>query len=189
MARRLGSGATANHILAALALGGFLIVAATLPGITKAIYPLLKKKNPYIKKRAIEQSLRRLRERRLVEWKISNGKPVFVITERGKQRVKFLDLEELKLPNGRWDGNWTVILFDIPERKGIARRTLSHKLKSLGCFQLHKSVYVYPWECEDEIDFIAETFEVGQYVTVFRTSSLGRHEHLAQRNFEDLIVR
>ena len=75
------------------------------------------------------------------------------------------------------------MLFDIPETKKTARDALRHKLRQLGCFQFHKSVFVHPAPCEDEIDFLAELFNIQEYVTVFRTPSLGKQEYRAYRFF------
>ena len=54
--------------------------------------------------------------------------------------------------------------FDIPEKFKIARNALREKLNDLGFLKYQKSVFIYPYECKDEIDFIIEFFEVKPFV-------------------------
>ena len=57
-------------------------------------------------------------------------------------------------------------MFDIPEFKKSARETLRKRLKKLGFFQFQKSVWIYPYPCEQEIDFISEVFMVAPYINL-----------------------
>ena len=56
------------------------------------------------------------------------------------------------------DGEWRIVIFDIPEKFKKAREALRMKLKELGFLELQKSVFIFPYECEDEINFIVEVF-------------------------------
>ena len=98
--------------------------------------------------------------------------------------MRQFEFEEMKLdiPSAR-GGIWTVVLFDIPEYQKTARDALRRKLKELGCFQYHRSVFVYPASCEDEIDFISEFFQISRFVIRFETKSLGNQEYRARRFF------
>ena len=64
----------------------------------------------------------------------------------------------------KWDKKWRMVIFDIPETQKKARYALRAKLKELGFYPLQKSVWVHPFECRDEIDFIIEFFNVSSYV-------------------------
>ena len=50
--------------------------------------------------------------------------------------------------------------FDIPEKLKRAREVLRDKLKDIGFIELQKSVFAHPFECEDEINFIVEVFQI-----------------------------
>lgn len=168
-----------------LASTGLVAATVMLPGLAIALKPLLTKKHSGIKRLSIERALRRLKTRRMVQITLdAGGNETLSITEAGRVRLRRLEFEDLilKIPKS-WDGYWSVILFDIPERHKTARDALRMKLRSLGCFQYHKSVFVHFVPCEDEVDFIAETFQIRRYVTVFRTRSLGHQEHRAYRHF------
>ena len=77
------------------------------------------------------------------------------------------DLENLKISNrGPWDKKWRLIMFDIPESKKSAREALRNKLKDLGFIQFQRSIWLYPYSCKDEIDFITEYFSVAKYINL-----------------------
>src|SRR3990167_2211250 len=64
----------------------------------------------------------------------------------------------------KWDKKWRVVIFDIPEKSRMARDALRRKLKELEFRELQKSVFVHPYECKKEIDFIIEFFNLRHYV-------------------------
>ncbi|MBI3627378.1 MAG: hypothetical protein HY220_01325 [Candidatus Sungbacteria bacterium] len=177
-------GAVVKSILAALTGGALGVAAATLPGLAIALKPFISKSRQ-LKKRSLEQALRRLRRRRLIEIRMDkNRHEVLAITEAGKTRLKKFEFENLELAKFKsWDGYWNVILFDIPERHKTARDALRRKICDLGCFQFHKSVFVHPSPCEDEVDFIASVFRIREFVTVLRTKSLGHQEYRVYKHF------
>ena len=78
------------------------------------------------------------------------------MTLAGKELAEYLfrSLPKQK----KWDGKWRIIAFDVPEPYSTARRALSLKLRELGCYHYQNSVFVYPYDCEEEINFIRNYF-------------------------------
>ena len=102
-----------------------------------------------------------------------------MLTDQGRKRVLEYDFERMALKKtSRWKGKWYLIIFDIPETRRIARNALTLKLKILGLIQFNRSVWVSPYECKDEIDFVAEVFEVGEYVHYIVADSMTNEENL-----------
>ena len=117
---------------------------------------------------------------RLIDYKEDkDGSVKIILTKEGqKKALKFkLDEMEIKKPV-KWDGEWRVVIFDIPERFKKAREALRMKLKDLGFLELQKSVLVLPYECEDEIDFIVEVFLIRPFVRFVRVKSFTNEEQL-----------
>src|SRR3989344_3005352 len=70
-------------------------------------------------------------------------------------------IEKLKLPSKKkWDKKWRIVLFDIPEPKKKTRDALRRKLKKLGFLEFQKSVFIFPFPCRDEINFIINFFDI-----------------------------
>lgn len=78
----------------------------------------------------------------------------------------------------KWDGLWRIIIFDIPEKFKKARNALAQKLKSAGAYPLQKSVFVYPYDCKDDIDFIVEFFNLRKYVRFILAKEIDNELHL-----------
>ncbi len=131
-----------------------------------------------IERRELVRAVREFYNDRLVEYKENKeGVVEIVLTKDGEKRaLKFqIDEIEIKKPD-EWDGKWRVVIFDIPEKKKNAREAMRRKLKELGFEELQKSVFVFPYECEDEIDFIVEVFEIRPHVKFMRVDSFTNEE-------------
>jgi len=63
-------------------------------------------------------------------------------------------------------------VFDIPEDRKAGRTALVAKLKELGFYPMQKSVYIHPYECKDEVSFVAEIFDLAPYVRFLRVKDV-----------------
>lgn len=82
----------------------------------------------------------------------------------------------MKEKNG--DGKWRLVVFDIPEKIREGRRALREKIRELGFHELQKSVWIFPYECKNEIDFIVEFFNLRKYVRFGILESIDNELHL-----------
>lgn len=57
-------------------------------------------------------------------------------------------------------------MFDIPHNHRTARDALRKKLLDLKFYPLQKSVFITPYPCEDEVDFIASIFDIRKYILI-----------------------
>ena len=148
-----------------LALGAGLIITTVMifPGSAQMFKPLIKRFKT--KRQNFIKSLKAIKRDRLIDFKEDGKFSKIVITDKGKEKLLRYNLDDLEIEKPkRWDGVWRIITFDIPESKKSARNALRSKLKELGFRQLHKSVFIYPFPCLSEVQFIEEIFMVGPYV-------------------------
>jgi DNA-binding transcriptional regulator PaaX len=125
------------------------------------------KKNKSFKTTQLSQALYLLKKRKIINVRKSGGKTIVELTEKGKKRKLQYDLDNLIIPKReKWDKKWRFLMFDIPESKKSAREALREKLKELGFFQFQKSIWIYPYPCAEEIDFISEVFAVAPYINL-----------------------
>lgn len=156
-------GELAKSILKNLAIGGVLVAGLALPNIVQLLdfFGVTESSE----RRKIMRALDKMKERKLVRIYEKDGFDVVEITESGKNKVLSYNLENIKITRPKkWDGYWRVIIFDIPEKNKKARRALSFKLNDMEFFPLQKSVFVCPFECDKEIDFVAEFFGVRKHI-------------------------
>ncbi len=119
-----------------------------------------------IQRRDLYRLLHEFRDDKLVEFKeLSDGTISIVLTEHGHQRARQFDVDRLTITKPkRWDEHWRLVLFDIPEKKRRARDAFREKLRELGFYEWQKSVFILPFPCRDEIEFLIEFFEIRPYV-------------------------
>lgn len=181
MAEKLTSKDLTKIIL--ILVGAVILVPtlAVMPGLGYAIRPLLKAKGYYPSR--IDNTLKRLHKQKLISISDQDGKIKIELTEDGKRKVLAYKLEEMQLKRDKWDKWWRVVIFDIPEKKKPARDFLRKKMTELGFYMLQKSVFVTPWECRDEIDFIKHYYDVGSCVTLIKAKTFDQ-EDLVKNYFE-----
>jgi len=167
-----------KDILLYLAITGAVLIAATSPYFLLNLARFIIRNRKYIKKkldeRKIARALERLRKNRLIIITEKDGKFKVELTEKGKRKVKEIQFENMKIEKPKvWDGKWRVVIFDIPEKyKKRARDALREKLKALGFYPLQKSVWVIPYPCEKEIQFLCELFDITPYVNIIITENI-----------------
>jgi len=169
-------------LLLALALGAVLAIGAIVPGLPLIFAPWLKRKkytNTQFTKTAYYLSYKGL-----VEIKDVSGRKVIMLTKKGLQKVRSFDIEFLTLSQPRkWDTFWRVVIFDMPIHYNKARDAFRTKLKDLGFVQIQKSVWVYPYPCEEEVLFVADFFGITQFVEIMIVRSF-LHEERVRRAFQ-----
>ncbi|MDP3935249.1 MAG: hypothetical protein Q8Q46_03480 [Candidatus Giovannonibacteria bacterium] len=181
--RKVGSlGPTAQKVLLLLLAGPAFILAYS-PKRQFRVLKELAVEWGKIDRRALDNAVRSLYINKMVDIKENrDGAITIVLTSSGKNKALTYDLENMEIPvMKKWDKKWRVILFDIPEKHKKARRALSQTLKNIGCFQFQKSVFVHPFECRNEIDFVIEFFSMRQYVRFIIADNIDNELDLKRR--------
>ena len=133
-----------------------------------------------IERKKLLRTMREFHNDRLINYKEDkDGFVKIILTKEGEKKALKFKLDEMKIKKpAKWDGQWRIVIFDIPERFKKAREALRMKLKELGFLELQKSVLVLPYECEDEINFIVEIFLIRPFVRFVRAKSFTNEEQL-----------
>lgn len=143
-------------------MGVILIVAATSPfflnSVIRSYFKDKSKKERY--KRA--DKLREFEKRKLITFtELENGKIRIELTKRGQKLVREYNLEDMKLIKPKkWDGIWRIVAYDIPTHQRKASNAFREKLKSLGLFPAQRSIWISPYDCLAEMEFLASVFEI-----------------------------
>jgi hypothetical protein len=163
-----GRGALAREILLLMAAGIAIPAAFLMPGVPRALRPLLRalsKRCGAKRSEGFIKSLSYLQKNRLVFIAEKDGQQILTLSEDGKKRVLNFNLDQMTIKKPKtWDGYWRIVIFDIPERRKQGREAFRGKLKQLGFYQLQRSCFIHPFDCKSEIDFISEVFEVSPFV-------------------------
>ena len=163
-----------KDVLKLLAVGAVLTTVVLFPGIA-AIGPLIEKEQRRREKkewemfnlRRLKQVIKRLEKQKEVE--IIDG--IVKITNKGRKKVLKYNLDSMELKR-KTDGRWRVIVYDIANLKKIQRELFRETLKRLNFLRLQKSVYITPFICDNEIEYLRQVFDIGSEVLVFKVSEI-----------------
>ena len=150
-----------KEILQILAAAGAVGITFLSPKAGTAIGRIILKDSKYSNWR-MNQITRQLIKQKYVTIKENDdGTTTVKITKNGMIRALTYKIETMKLKSPkRWDKKWRVVIFDIPEKYKKVRDIFRMRLRQLNLYQLQESVYVSPYPCFDEIDFLRELYGV-----------------------------
>jgi len=153
---------------------GFILSLTRRPDYYFRILKKVSKEWGKINERYLRETIKRLYQSQLVDYKENkDGTVVLTLSEKGKNKILKYDLDKIEIKKpARWDKLWRLVIFDIPEDKKYGRNALASKLKGLGFYRLQKSVFIHPYECKDEINFIKEIFNLAPYVRFLRVKDI-----------------
>lgn len=132
------------------------IAQSTHPGLIDPEY------ETWIRKQRVNKLIKQLEKQHDIATEtFPRGRVTVKITKRGMRRALTYNLDTLRLSVPKtWDGKWRVVMFDIPVRYGRIRDIFRMRLRQLGLFLLQESVYVSPYPCFDEVEFLRELYGV-----------------------------
>lgn len=157
-------GPTKKKILLLL-LGGVLLGFTYSPYGQRKVYREISKEWKKIDREKFRKNIAALQRSKHVSIKQnSDGSYTYVLSEKGKSQARTYNFQAMKIAKHKWDHKWRLVIFDIPEDYKKARDALRHKLRLLGFQEFQKSVFIFPYECRSEIEFIVEFFAIRKYV-------------------------
>ena len=96
------------------------------------------------------------------------------ITQQGWEKIQSL-LPVYKRP-GSWNGQWHLVVFDVPERLRRKRDLLRDKLMALNFGMLQKSVWLSPFDYLEIIDKLVDFYKISPYVLSATISKVDNQE-------------
>ncbi|MFC1756823.1 hypothetical protein ACFLZC_01525 [Patescibacteria group bacterium] len=134
-----------------------------------------------INKQTLNRAINGLYKSKMIKERYNkDGTTTIILTSAGKKKALTYDLLnlEIKKPLKAWDKKWRIVLFDIPEKRRKDRDSLRYFLRELDFFEYQKSVFVHPYDCENEIDYIIENFKIRKFVRFVVADKLDNELHL-----------
>ena|SRR3989338_8906372 len=181
MGKNQTTSAIVDGLLKFLLFGGTVSVAIVAPNaiiaLDKPLQKALKKFDARSRERELKRALNYMKHKQLISS--SDYARGIKITSKGKKRVKEAEFNNLQIPRpNRWDKQWRIVFFDIPETERQKRVALTIKLRSLGFHPLQRSTWIFPFPCRLEIETVADKYKVGRYLTYIETSHIDNEKVL-----------
>ena len=151
-----------------LVAGGGHPLRPTLPIMINSIAKILKEiKKINVEEEKLKKSLEKLEKREIIDLVEENDKVYVYLKDNDNKYILKYSIKallEFKRKKKKWDGRWFLVFFDVPEIQRNKRNYLRRFLKQLGFYPYQKSVYLFPYECEEEVKLIKKIVEGGKYM-------------------------
>ncbi len=146
-----------KEVLKYLFVAGIITIAASSPYFSMRVIKAVSRKNTAVKRQKAKNALAYLRRKRLVEIRKSGHDIEVRLTKEGRKHAGKYQIDDLSIPRPKkWDGKWRFVIFDIPKASDFVRDVFRRKLKEFGFCALQKSIWVYPFPCQEEISLLRE---------------------------------
>jgi len=172
-----------KEVLILLGTGAFLAASIIFPGLPMAAKPFInaakeadrnKRQKEWEKFNLwrLRQVIKRMQNSKLVEVKEEKGIPLIKITQKGKQKLLRYKIDEMVLDESNWDSKWRLVIYDVQTGKRANSEMFRTMLNKLRFLKLQRSVYLTPFKCEDEIEYLRLLFDIGNEVQILKVGSL-----------------
>lgn len=132
-----------------------------------------------LRRNNIQRGIYNLRHRGIIKI----NQKGYRLTDNGQHWLEGNKYKYFRSVHKTWDKKWRLILFDIPALMNRQRHTFRNRLKNIGAYMLQKSVFVFPYPCEEEIGYWCRYLKLGDYVEVIITEHLGSKELYIKKHF------
>jgi len=170
--RRFKIGEKEKRILLMIGAGALVISSLAMPNLPIMLKPFFDDRPSQFK-----IFLEKLKKKNLI---VLGGEEV-KLTNRGLnlvQEIRVRDIEILK-PD-KWDGIWHLVSYDVPKLQNRERDIFRLTLKRWGFYQLQASLWVYPYDCKQEIAVLADYLNISDHIITMNTDRLPKEENIEE---------
>lgn len=130
-------------------------------------------------KRALRNAVYNLKRKGLLKIVNKQGKKFLELTAKGEIE-KLMSLASIERP-AKWDGQWRIMIFDIPESSREKRNLLRSLLKRNGFYKLQASVFISPYPLNKEaIAYLRET-RLYEFIRIIRANAIDDDKDLRKK--------
>lgn len=167
--------------LTVLLVAGGVVAFAVAPGIA-GFLKILKAshKLPRREKQKIYNRFYYLRKNGFINIDYKGRQMYISLTKEGRKKAGKFQIDDLQIrKQKKWDGKWWLLMFDIKKEEKVKREALRGKLKELGLYQFQKSVWVYPYSFQKEMQLLRDFFRLSKKeMTIIKAIEIERNQEL-----------
>jgi DNA-binding transcriptional regulator PaaX len=113
----------------------------------------------------IWKAIKYLEEQNRIAIKERGDEYYILLTQEGKVKLAEVAIWDLSIAAPkRWDKKWRIVMFDFPKEMTTTRNSFRQKIEDIGFKVYQRSVYIYPFECTEEVKSICEFFNAEAFV-------------------------
>lgn len=163
-------------------IGGTVAVSPNFPIFFGAILKMIEEIKGYkVPEKKVKRVLANLEKKEILHIEADDDKAIVYIKDRFNPVIITYSLQSLmdfKKKEKKWNGRWFLVFFDVPESQRNKRNYLRKFLTKLGFYPYQKSVYIFPYECEQEINLIKKIVEGAKYMKYIVANKIEDEERI-----------
>lgn len=186
-------------VLTLVGVAGFVFLSAVAPNAIGALGKIFTKRYGHRKLSKKERDLKLtqtfyyMKRKGLVRFKADRQDFKIFLTKLGKKHFKKIQFENLHMEKqNKWNGKWWQVAADIPTKKyKRGADLLREKLRNMQFYPLQRTLWFYPYDPREEIEFIATHFGIANFVTVMEISRLDKDDESLMKSYfrkEGIII-
>jgi len=156
------------EIIGATLISGGNPLRPIIPVAIKEIVESLKKiRNLNVEETKVRKSLEKLESKEIIDLEEKGGNIFVKLKDKNNLTIIKYSTKALlnfKRKTKKWNKRWFLVFFDVPETQKNKRDYLRRFLVYIGFYQYQKSIYIFPYECENEIKLIKKIVEGAKYI-------------------------
>lgn len=159
-----------KNIISFVGAAGAVSLLVLVPGLAKLIGPMTRtRQSRHVG--LVNQALKRLERGGIIKINMRRGNKFITLTHNGWAAMNKIEIGKLKISTPKlWDEKWRIVIFDVQEKNKTARDRLRKTLCGLGFKRLQHSVWVYPYPCDDTVELIRQSYNLGRNVLYFTSN-------------------
>ena len=179
---------TSKEILYLLGMGALLTASILMPGLGVAVKAIARanqqsqwQRNQKAWKKFnlkyLKRNLHRLHDQKVIEIIEKDGQEIIKLTQKGHSKFLKFKLEEVSLKSNSWDGKWRLVIYDVSHLKRDRQDAFRRMLKQMNFYPLQESVYLTPFKCREEIEYLREYFNLAKEVLLLEVTGLENEKY------------
>ena len=165
-------------ILAIVGVTGILVTGAVCPNLLSLLRGSCRRRYSY---QSCRRALLAIDSKGWILVKKSDEGVRIYLTKRGQAELLLYEQGGKRLKNnGRWDGKWHLLIFDIEEKRKCIRNMVRRALINLGLYRLQDSVWIYPYDCHAILELLRIKYRVWNEALYLRADHLDNDRSLCR---------
>lgn len=141
-------------------------------------------------KERFSREMYRLTQEKFITKFYQDNETYLELTDKGKKRIKKYLTDQLEITTPKkWDKIWRMVIFDIPDDKKKARDVVRRKLERIGFIELQESVYVYPFNCLEEINFLKGVYYLSPHILYIEAKHIETEKNLIKIFLDTKVLK
>jgi phenylacetic acid degradation operon negative regulatory protein len=126
-----------------------------------------------LSQQAVRSAVSRMCRGELLQVKHSKGKSYYSLTKSGYDLLTEGAQRIFQRRKSRWDGNWNIVTYSIPETMRKSRDRLRLELGWMGYGALSEATWISPYDLTTEVQKLLKRLNIEEYVKIFNAKHEG----------------